>query len=148
MSMAPSVPECGDGTAGRRSLGRAGTIRVLPTQNPPEASLAMPVPLLKLEGVGKDYAKSSRRSGHVRLLFDLLRGSPPTESFRALDDISFELEAGSSLGLIGENGAGKSTLLKVIAGVIPPTRGSLAVHGKISALLELGSGFHPEYTGL
>jgi ABC-type polysaccharide/polyol phosphate transport system ATPase subunit len=84
----------------------------------------------------------------LRLLYQLLRGKPPTDFFRALNDISFTLEPGTSLGLIGENGAGKSTLLKIVAGVIPPTRGLLAVNGRISALLELGSGFHPEYTGL
>jgi lipopolysaccharide transport system ATP-binding protein len=105
-------------------------------------------PLLKLEGIGKDYARSANRSGHLRLLYQLLRGKPPTDFFRALDGISFTLEPGTSLGLIGENGAGKSTLLKIIAGVIPPTRGRLVVNGRISALLELGSGFHPEYTGL
>ena len=108
----------------------------------------MAASLLKLEGIGKDYARSTNRSGHLRLLFDLLRGNAPTDFFRALNDISFTLESGASLGLIGENGAGKSTLLKIIAGVIPPTRGRLAVNGRISALLELGSGFHPEYTGL
>jgi lipopolysaccharide transport system ATP-binding protein len=104
--------------------------------------------LLTLSNIGKDYARSARRSGHVRLLFDLLRGRPPADSYRALDDVSFSLRRGESLGVIGENGAGKSTLLKIIAGVIPPTRGILDVRGKISALLELGSGFHPEYTGL
>jgi lipopolysaccharide transport system ATP-binding protein len=108
----------------------------------------MAASLLQLEGIGKDYARSTNRSGHLRLLYDLLRGNPPTDFFRALNDITFTLETGASLGLIGENGAGKSTLLKIIAGVIPPTRGKLAVNGRISALLELGSGFHPEYTGL
>ena len=104
--------------------------------------------LLQLDRIGKDYARSTNRSGHLRLLYDLLRGNPPTDFFRALNDVSFVLERGSSLGLIGENGAGKSTMLKIIAGVIPPTRGKLTVNGRISALLELGSGFHPEYTGL
>lgn len=108
----------------------------------------MPASLMELEGIGKDYARSSNRSGHLRLLYDLLRGNAPTDFFRALHDVSFKLEPGASLGLIGENGAGKSTLLKIIAGVIPPTRGRLAVNGRISALLELGSGFHPEYTGI
>jgi lipopolysaccharide transport system ATP-binding protein len=105
-------------------------------------------PLLRLEHIGKDYARTSRRAGHLRLLFDLLRGHAPADYYRALDDVSFTLEPGGSLGLIGENGAGKSTLLKIIAGVIPPTRGRLVVNGRIGALLELGSGFHPEYTGL
>ena len=108
----------------------------------------MTEPLLNLEGIGKDYARSTNRSGHFRLLYELLRGVAPSDSFRALNDISFALNPGASLGLIGENGAGKSTLLKIIAGVIPPTRGRLVVNGRISALLELGSGFHPEYSGL
>jgi lipopolysaccharide transport system ATP-binding protein len=112
------------------------------------AATSMLSPLLRLQGIGKDYARSANRSGHLRLLFELLRGKPPTDFFRAVHDISFALERGSSLGLIGENGAGKSTLLKIIAGVIPPTRGQLTLNGRISALLELGGGFHPEYTGL
>jgi lipopolysaccharide transport system ATP-binding protein len=103
--------------------------------------------LLSLEGVGKDYAKVESRGGRLRLVFDLLRGRGAAHAFRALDDVSLTLARGESLGIIGENGAGKSTLLKIIAGVIPPTRGTLAVNGRVGALLELGSGFHPEYSG-
>jgi lipopolysaccharide transport system ATP-binding protein len=105
-------------------------------------------PLLSLSGVGKDYAKVNASTGRVKLVFDLLRGRGAAHVFRALDNVSFELAAGESLGIIGENGAGKSTLLKVVAGVITPTRGSLSVRGRVGALLELGSGFHPEYSGL
>ena len=105
-------------------------------------------PLLALHKVGKDYAKVESRGGQVRLVWDLLRGHGAAHVFRALDDVSFELMRGQSLGLIGENGAGKSTLLKIVAGVIPPTRGSATVNGRVAALLELGSGFHPDYTGL
>ena len=104
--------------------------------------------LLALDGVGKDYAKVETRGGRLRLVFDLLRGHGAAHVFRALDDVSFAMRRGESLGIIGENGAGKSTLLKVVAGVIQPTRGSLTVNGRVGALLELGSGFHPEYTGL
>ncbi|MCC7328466.1 MAG: ABC transporter ATP-binding protein [Burkholderiales bacterium] len=104
-------------------------------------------PLLSLEGVGKDYAKVATRGGQLRLVWDLLRGRGAAHVFRALDDVSFTLQRGASLGIIGENGAGKSTLLKIIAGVIPPTRGRVSVNGRVGALLELGSGFHPEYTG-
>ena len=105
-------------------------------------------PLLRLEQVGKDYAKVDPRGGRMRLVWDLLRGRAASNSFRALDGVSFDLRQGESLGVIGENGAGKSTLLKIVAGVIQPTRGSIAVGGRIGALLELGSGFHPDYTGL
>ena len=105
-------------------------------------------PLLSLSSVGKDYAKTDHNAARVRLVFDLLRGHAVAHAFRALDDVSFQLAAGESLGIIGENGAGKSTLLKIVAGVIAPTRGKVAVQGRVGALLELGSGFHPEYTGL
>jgi lipopolysaccharide transport system ATP-binding protein len=105
-------------------------------------------PLLALDGVGKDYAKVETRGGRLRLVFDLLRGHGAAHVFRALDGVSFSMRRGESLGIIGENGAGKSTLLKVVAGVIQPTRGRVAVTGRVGALLELGSGFHPEYTGL
>jgi lipopolysaccharide transport system ATP-binding protein len=105
-------------------------------------------PLLHLAGVGKDYAKLDTDAARVKLVFDLLRGRGAARAFRALDEVSFDLAAGESLGIIGENGAGKSTLLKIVAGVITPTRGRVAVRGRVSALLELGSGFHPEYSGL
>jgi lipopolysaccharide transport system ATP-binding protein len=105
-------------------------------------------PLLELAGVGKDYAKVESRGGQLRLVWDLLRGHGAAHVFCALDGVSFELQRGASLGIIGENGAGKSTLLKVIAGVIEPTRGTVRVGGRVGALLELGSGFHPDYTGL
>ena len=104
--------------------------------------------LLQLSHVGKDYAKVETRGGRLRLVLDLLRGRGAAHVFRALDDVSFSLARGESLGIVGENGAGKSTLLKIIAGVIQPTRGSVRVDGRVGALLELGSGFHPDYTGL
>src|SRR6185503_1515861 len=103
--------------------------------------------LLRLDGVGKDYAKVESRGGRLRLVYDLLRGHGAAHVFRALDDVSFTLARGESLGIVGENGAGKSTLLKIIAGVMPPTRGTVEVNGRVGALLELGSGFHPEYSG-
>jgi lipopolysaccharide transport system ATP-binding protein len=105
-------------------------------------------PLLELSQVGKDYAKVDANNGRLRLVCDLLRGRGAAQVFRALDDISLELAAGESLGIIGENGAGKSTLLKIVAGVITPTRGKVSVRGRVGALLELGSGFHPDYSGL
>jgi lipopolysaccharide transport system ATP-binding protein len=105
-------------------------------------------PLLSLAGVGKDYAKVESRGGQLRLVWDLLRGHGAAHVFRALDDVSFTLQRGQSLGIVGENGAGKSTLLKIVAGVIAPTRGRVQVNGRVGALLELGSGFHPDYTGL
>src|SRR5450631_1867251 len=104
--------------------------------------------LLALSCVGKDYAKVNANAGRIKLVYDLLRGHAASSVFRALDDVSFELAPGESLGIIGENGAGKSTLLKIVAGVITPTRGKVEVRGRVGALLELGSGFHPEYTGL
>lgn len=69
------------------------------------------------------------------------------EDFWALEDVSFDIERGETFCVIGENGSGKSTLLQIIAGILAPTSGSAAVHGRVAALLELGSGFNPEFSG-
>ncbi len=104
-------------------------------------------PLIRFEGVGKDYPKIDTAAHRLSTLLALVAGRGDVPHFRALEGIDFELRRGESLGLVGENGAGKSTLLKIIAGVVRPTHGKVQVNGRVSALLELGSGFHPDYTG-
>ncbi len=77
----------------------------------------------------------------------VLRDLTADETFTALDDVSFQVSRGSMFGVIGENGSGKSTLLKILAGITRPTGGELVVDGRVSALIELGAGFHPEISG-
>jgi len=104
-------------------------------------------PLIQLSSVGKSYPLVQKGGHQLAQVWSRLRGTEPSHVFKALQDISFEVYKGQSVGLVGVNGAGKSTLLKLIAGVVKPTTGRLERRGRIGALLELGAGFHPDYTG-
>jgi ABC-type polysaccharide/polyol phosphate transport system ATPase subunit len=77
----------------------------------------------------------------------LVRGREPRQEFWAVKDVSFSVPRGEALGIIGHNGAGKSTLLKMLSGITAPTAGEISLRGRFSALLEVGSGFHPDLTG-
>lgn len=103
--------------------------------------------LVHARGLGKAYPKVSRRGDRLRSLLSLLAGGRGAEKISVLADIDLDVHRGESVGLIGENGAGKSTLLKLVTGVLNPSTGSVTVQGRIGALLELGAGFHPDYTG-
>ena len=100
----------------------------------------------------KIYRRYNRRRQFATLKSALLsrslvRDLEPDETFSAVQDVTFTLPAGRTLGVIGRNGSGKSTMLKLVAGITKPTSGTVTVNGRISALIELGAGFHPEISG-
>lgn len=103
-------------------------------------------PAIIVESVSKNFRLYHERNRYIKAA--ILRGRRARyEEFWALDNVSFEVEHGSTLGLIGSNGSGKSTMLKCLTGIYRPDKGRIAVNGNIAALLELGSGFHPELSG-
>lgn len=111
----------------------------------------MSSPAIALSHVSKMYRRYSGRQfatlKSALLQRSLLRDLRPDEVFLALDDVSFTVAKGQTLGVIGRNGSGKSTALKLVAGITKPTSGTVQVQGRISALIELGAGFHPEISG-
>ena len=118
---------------------------------------------IRVEGLGKKYRISHRAAQGYRTLREDLAGAiraatrrifqgdfsrtEVEEDFWAINDVSFEVEKGDRVGIIGRNGAGKSTLLKLLSRITAPSRGKIVLDGRVSSLLEVGTGFHPELTG-
>lgn len=104
--------------------------------------------LIEIINVSVTYRVLMNKSGSLKELFrDTLKGKARIVDYEALNDVTFSVDKGEVVAILGKNGAGKSTLLKVLAGVLPPTKGTSIVNGKIAPMIELGAGFHPEMTG-
>jgi lipopolysaccharide transport system ATP-binding protein len=121
----------------------------------------MTAPAIRVEDLSKQYTIGARAGG-AETFREMLTGAltapfrrwarlkgavPASEQFWALQGLNFEVKAGEALGVVGRNGAGKSTLLKILSRITEPTRGRAVIHGRVSSLLEVGTGFHPELTG-
>jgi len=114
-----------------------------PSVSHPEA----PPTVVKIENVSKRFVIRKDNSLKERIVTLGRAGRRHSEDFWALRDVSLDIPAGTTIGLLGPNGSGKSTLLKVIGGILEPTEGSVDRRGRLAALIELGAGFHPDLTG-
>ena len=103
-------------------------------------------PVIKFDHVTKTFSFQNQKT-FKEFLPALFMGEKTHNQFTALDNISFEIKKGETVGIIGPNGSGKSTILKLVAGVMSPNQGKVIVKGRVSPLIELGAGMHPELSG-
>lgn len=103
--------------------------------------------VIEVDHVSKHYRLTGGTRSLKSMVLEMLRRGREVKTLKALDDVSFSVYPGETLGIIGANGAGKSTLLSLLTGTIMPTSGHLQTHGQMSSLLELGAGFHPDLSG-
>jgi len=101
---------------------------------------------VEFQGVSKSYAIYDQPGDRLKELLSFNRVTRHKE-FWALRDVTFDVKRGETFCIVGENGSGKSTLLQIVAGILHPTAGTAAINGRVSALLELGAGFNPEFSG-
>lgn len=112
-----------------------------------DGEIAMTVGLIEVDNVSKRFRLRRNRPTSIKEAVLRFGRKDEADDFWALRDVNLNVAAGSFLGLIGHNGSGKSTLLRLMAGIHKPTTGSIATSGRLTALLELGAGFHPDLTG-
>lgn len=107
----------------------------------------MTLPALSLRDVSKSYWSQTKSVDRLLDMAMRVGGKRAGDRFDVLKNVSFDIPRGETVGIIGRNGAGKSTLLQIVAGTLQPTTGSVTVNGRVSAMIELGAGFNPEFTG-
>lgn len=107
-------------------------------------------PILEIQNISKKFKINHEQQPYLSIresIANIFKSKTTTEDFWALNDVSFNVDAGDTVGIIGKNGAGKSTLLKILSKITPPTSGKIISRGRIASLLEVGTGFHPELSG-
>ena len=120
----------------------------LSVSEPQQLSAPLALPVVRVENVSVTYRTSIESKPTLKQsIMRAGRGERSVREIKALRDVSFDVPAGTVLGIIGSNGAGKSTLMRTIAGILPPTEGRIEVRGRVSTLLSLGVGFNPSLSG-
>src|SRR5687768_11453529 len=107
-------------------------------------------PILEIQNLSKKFLIGNQKLPYLSLrdkLLGMFNTDAPGEEFWALQNVSFNVNPGEPIGIIGKNGAGKSTLLKILSRITPPSQGKICMRGRIASLLEVGTGFHQELTG-